>query len=242
MAGSSDFAKFLLARGAFKLAPDASKPFKLKSGRLSPVYFNSGSLIDGEALVVLAEAYADKIAALLKSGELEDFDFLFGPAYKGIPLAALACASLFKKHKISKKFLYDRKEAKAHGDVKADAVIVGADQFKSGQKLLMIDDVITTGAAKFEAWEKIASVLPQPKLAGILVAVDRQEASGDAASAGPGAAEEIESKLRCPLFAIARMGELYAALAPGLPPAQASAWKSYFKKWGTPAAQKWAGA
>ena len=204
------------------------------------MFFNSGSLIDGEALNRLADGYADKIAELMKSRQLEDFDFIFGPAYKGIPLGALTAEALFRRHKLNKKFLYDRKEAKTHGDVKADALIVGADQFVSGSKILMIDDVITNGASKLEAYEKLKA-LGAFTLVGVLVAVDRQECAGDAQKALPtSAAQEIQNQLGCPLFAIASMGELYAALAPTLAPAQASIWKAYFKKWGNEAAKKWA--
>ena len=233
------FAQFLLSRGALKVAKSELEYFTLKSGRKSPVFFNAGSLIDGEALSVLADAYAGRIKSLLDTGELPDFDFVFGPAYKGIPLAALTCASLYRVHGINKKFLYDRKEAKTHGDVKADALIVGANQFKAGGRRLMIDDVITTGAAKFEAFDKL-KVLGEFKLVGILVAVDRQEASGDAETRGPGAAEEVKNRLGCPLYSIASMGELLAAIGPTILPSQAHAWKMYFRQWGTPAAQDWA--
>jgi orotate phosphoribosyltransferase len=238
---SGEFSQFLLSRGALKLASSEKDFFLLKSGRRSPVFANLGSLIDGPALATLADAYADRIHALLKSGQLGEFDYIFGPAYKGIPLGAITCAALYRKYGMTKKFLYDRKEAKAHGDVKADAVVVGANQFLSGGKLLMIDDVITTGAAKFEAWEKLQGVLPKPTLVGVIVAVDRQETSGDDKKAGPGAAEEIEKQLHGPLFAIVTMGDLYAALSPSLPPAHAKSWKAYFKKWGTPVAKEWAG-
>ncbi len=237
----AEFARFLLSRHALKLAASEKDFFTLKSGRRSPVFANLGSLIDGQALATMADAYADRIAGLCKCSEIPDFDYLFGPAYKGIPLGALTCAALFRKHGMAKKFLYDRKEAKAHGDVKADALIVGANQFVPGGKILMIDDVITTGAAKFEAWDKIKSALPQPKLVGVLVAIDRQETSGDEKKAGSGAAEEVQSQLGCPLFSIATMGDLYAVLSPTLPPAQSKAWKAYFKKWGTADAKKWAG-
>lgn len=236
----NEFAKFLLSRNALKIAKSQSEYFKLKSGRLSPVFFNSGSLIDGEALHILANAYADKIAELLKEGRLSGFDFVFGPAYKGIPLGAITCAALFSRHKISKKFLYDRKEEKAHGDVKADGIIVGANQFTSGGRILMIDDVITTGGAKFEAWEKIKAVLPGSILVGIIVAVDRQECGGDAIAKTKGAGEEIQAQLGCPLFAIATMGELYAALSPSLSDDAAVGWRAYFAKWGTDEAKEWA--
>ena len=233
------FAQFLLSHGALKIAKSEMEYFALKSGRKSPVFFNAGSLIDGEALGVLADAYAGRIKSLLDKGELADFDFIFGPAYKGIPLAALTCAALFRAYGINKKFLYDRKEAKTHGDVKADALIVGANQFGAGGKILMIDDVITTGAAKFEAFDKLR-ILGEFKLVGIIVAVDRQEASGDAVDKGIGAAEEVKNRLGCPLYSIADMGELFAAVSPALLPSQAHAWKMYFRQWGTPAAHLWA--
>lgn len=235
-----DFIKFLTGRGALKIAKSEGEYFKLKSGRLSPVFFNAGSLIDGEALHALANAYADKIAALLKAGQLEGFDFIFGPAYKGISLGALTCAALYSRHKLNVKFLYDRKEEKAHGDVKADAMIVGANQFTPGGKILMIDDVITTGGAKFEAWEKLGKALPAPRLVGIIVAVDRQECGGDAQNCGAGAADEIRTRLGCPLFSILTMGEIYSALAPKLAPESSGAWRAYFAKWGTIDAKKWA--
>ncbi|MFH1094733.1 MAG: orotate phosphoribosyltransferase [Candidatus Micrarchaeota archaeon] len=234
------FARFLLERKALKVAANEAGFFTLKSGRKSPVYANMGSLIDGQSLDALAESYADRIAQLLAAGAMEDFDFIFGPAYKGIPLAAITCEALWRKHQINKRFLYDRKEAKAHGDLKADALIVGADQVAPGAKLLMIDDVITTGGAKFEAWGKISATLPGLKLVGVLVAVDRQESSGDALTSGPGAADEVKGKLGCPLYAIATMRELYAALAPGLPASTVRAWREYFAKWGTQQAQEWA--
>ncbi len=236
---AAKFAKFLLERKALKVAANEDGFFTLKSGRKSPVYANMGSLIDGQSLHALAESYADKIAQALSCGAVENFDFIFGPAYKGIPLAAITCEALWRKHQINKKFLYDRKEVKAHGDVKADALIVGADRLSPGAKILMIDDVISTGAAKFEAYGKLRAVA-DVKLVGVLVAVDRQESSGDAQTAGPGASDEVREKLGCPLLAIVTMRELYSALAPGLPASTVRAWREYFAKWGTAQAQEWA--
>jgi len=237
----ADFVTFLLGRKALKIAGSEKELFKLKSGRLSPVFANMGALLDGEALSVLADAYADRIAQLLAEGKMRDFDYIFGPAYKGIPLGAIVCAALFTRHNLNKKFLYDRKEEKAHGDVKADGIIVGANQFVQAGKILMIDDVITTGGAKFEAWDKIKSVLVAPRLVGIIVAVDRQECGGDANSKTAGAAEEVERQLGCPLFSIVNMGQIYSKVAPSLPPETSESWRKYFARWGTEEAQEWAG-
>lgn len=237
----ADFVSFLLERKALKIARNEKEYFRLKSGRLSPVFANMGSLIDGEALSILANAYADRIAQLLAEGKLRDFDYIFGPAYKGIPLGAIVCAALFSKHGLNKKFLYDRKEEKAHGDVKADGIIVGANQFVQSGKILMIDDVITTGGAKFEAWDKLKSVLVAPRLVGIIVAVDRQECGGDDKAKTAGAAEEVERQLGCPLFAIVNMGQIYSKVAPTLPAETAEGWRKYFSRWGTEEAQEWAG-
>jgi orotate phosphoribosyltransferase len=236
----SEFASFLLSKGALKIAQEQTDYFLLKSGRRSPVFLNMGSLIDGESLSMLAQSYAEKIFSLLQSKKMDDFDFIFGPAYKGIPLAALTCAQLWSKYKIRKKFLYNRKEAKLHGDVKADQVIVGADQFVEGSKILMIDDVISTGGAKFEAWEIAKKFLPSAVLVGVIVAVDRQECAGDANTALPtSAAEEVENRLGCPLFSIATMGELYKSLLPKLTKKQADGWRKYFEKWGSKEAKRW---
>lgn len=136
--------------------------FTLKSGRVSPYFFNAGLFNTGEKLSFLAKCYADAIA----SSSIE-FDVLFGPAYKGIPLAAATAMALANKHEINKPYCFNRKEAKAHGE---GGSIVGAEL---AGNVLIVDDVITAGTAIRETVEIISS--SGANLSGIAIAMDRQE-------------------------------------------------------------------
>ena len=136
--------------------------FTLKSGRVSPYFFNAGLFNTGEKLSFLAECYA---ASIVASGI--DYDVLFGPAYKGIPLATATAMALASNHQVNKPYCFNRKEAKAHGE---GGSIVGAEL--SGN-VLIVDDVITAGTAVREAAEIISG--NGAKLNGIAVAMDRQE-------------------------------------------------------------------
>ena len=136
--------------------------FTLKSGRVSPYFFNAGLFNTGEKLSFLAECYA---ASIVASGI--DYDVLFGPAYKGIPLATATAMALASNHQVNKPYCFNRKEAKAHGE---GGSIVGAEL--SGN-VLIVDDVITAGTAVREAVEIISA--NGAKLNGIAVAMDRQE-------------------------------------------------------------------
>jgi len=139
--------------------------FKLKSGRVSPYFFNMGAIASGAGMKRLASGYA---AALTNSGI--DYDSLFGPAYKGIPLVAtVACA--LAEHDKDIPFTYNRKEAKDHGE---GGTLVGA---PLGQRVVIVDDVITAGTAVREA---IAIIRSQgSEVAGVLIALDRQERGAD---------------------------------------------------------------
>ena len=136
--------------------------FHLKSGRVSPYFFNAGLFSTGSKLGFLAQSYAAAIADLT-----QDYDVLFGPAYKGIPLAAATALSLSTRHGIDKPYCFNRKEAKDHGE---GGFIVGA---PLTGRVLVVDDVITAGTAIREAVEIIQSAGAQ--LASIAVAMDRQE-------------------------------------------------------------------
>ena len=136
--------------------------FTLKSGRVSPYFFNAGLFNTGRKLAFLAKCYA---AAIANSNQ--QFDVLFGPAYKGIPLAAATSIALADNHGVDKPFCFNRKEVKGHGE---GGLIVGAEL--SG-RVLIIDDVITAGTAIKEAMEVLQA--NGAELSGVVVAMDRQE-------------------------------------------------------------------
>lgn len=136
--------------------------FTLKSGRSSPYFFNAGLFDSGAALATLGTAYAEAAA---RSGI--EFDMLFGPAYKGIVLAAITASALAEKHGRDLPFAYNRKEAKDHGE---GGTLVGA-PLKG--RVLIVDDVITAGTAIRESLALIRAAGATP--AGVLIALDREE-------------------------------------------------------------------
>ena len=159
--------------------------FTLKSGRISPYFFNTGLFNSGYKLAFLAKCYA----AVIANSE-QEFDILFGPAYKGIPLVSATAMALANNHDLNKPFCFNRKEAKGHGE---GGIIVGAEL--SG-KVLIIDDVITAGTAIREAVEIIQKDGAQ--LNGIAVAMDRQEKGTGELSA----IQEIEQTYQISVTAI----------------------------------------
>jgi orotate phosphoribosyltransferase len=159
--------------------------FTLKSGRVSPYFFNAGLFSSGYAAAKLSRYYASAIA----DSEVE-FDMLFGPAYKGIPLATLAAAALAEHHDVDVPYAFNRKEAKSHGE---GGSIVGAPL--SG-KVLIVDDVITAGTAIREAHQLI--IAAGAEVAGIVISLDRQEIGQGSRSA----VQEVEKTLKCPVISI----------------------------------------
>jgi orotate phosphoribosyltransferase len=182
----AEFIELAMQIGVLKLGQ-----FELKSGRISPYFFNSGLFNTGLAAAKLGRYYAQAAA---ESGI--NFDMLFGPAYKGIPLVTLASASLADEHAQDLPFAFNRKEAKAHGE---GGTIVGAPL--SG-KVLIVDDVITAGTAIREAVEIIRAAGAEP--AGILIAVDRQEKGTGELSA----VQEVEQSLGVKVCSIIRLEDL----------------------------------
>ncbi len=164
--------------------------FKTKAGRLSPYFFNAGLFNDGESLMKLGEFYA---AAILKSGV--KFDMLFGPAYKGITLAASISIALARQgHNFP--YAYNRKEAKDHGE---GGTIVGA---PLQGKVLIVDDVISAGTSVRESVEMIKAAGAIP--AGVAIAIDRQERGLGALSA----VQEVEKDSGMPVIKIATLADL----------------------------------
>jgi orotate phosphoribosyltransferase len=164
--------------------------FKTKAGRLSPYFFNAGLFNDGESLMKLGEFYA---AAILKSGIR--FDMLFGPAYKGITLAASIAIALARQG-VNVPYAYNRKEAKDHGE---GGTIVGASLHG---RVLIVDDVISAGTSVRESVDIITAAGAIP--AGVAIAIDRQERGlGDLS-----AVQEVERDNGIPVCAIANLDSL----------------------------------
>lgn len=170
--------------------------FTLKSGRTSPYFFNAGRFDSGAALATLAGCYADALDA-----EGVDFDLLFGPAYKGIPLAtALACE--FARRGRDLPVAYNRKEAKAHGE---GGTLVGAPL--AGRRVLVVDDVITAGTAVREALELIRAEGGIP--VAITVALDREEAL-DPTVSRRSAAQSVAAEHDLAVVPVATLADLLA--------------------------------
>jgi orotate phosphoribosyltransferase len=183
-----DFIELALAHEVLRFGE-----FTLKSGRSSPYFFNMGRIASGAALARVGRAYA---AAATGSGVA--FDMLFGPAYKGIPLAAATAIALADGHGRDLPFAYNRKEAKDHGE---GGTLVGA---PLRGRVLIVDDVITAGTAIRESLALIHAQGATP--AGVLIALDRQERGQSAHSA----AQELATEWDLPVIAIARLAELLA--------------------------------
>ncbi len=175
--------------------------FTLKSGRISPYFFNLGRIDSGEALAQVGSAYA---AAAASSGL--HFDMLFGPAYKGIALAAACAIALAREHGRDVPWAYNRKEAKDHGE---GGALVGA---PLAGRVLIVDDVITAGTAVRESLALIRQAGAHP--AGVLVALDRQERGAGVLSA----TQELTAEHGVPVAAIVSLQDLmgYAGAHPAL--------------------------
>ena len=170
--------------------------FKLKSGRESPYFFNAGLFSDGEAAAVLGECYA---AAILRSGV--QFDMIFGPAYKGIPLATALVIALSTRHGRNVPYAFNRKEAKDHGE---GGTVVGT---PLRGRVLVVDDVITAGTAIRESLEIIRNAGAQP--AAVALALDRQERGQGNTSA----VQEIESQHGLTCVSVVTLADLIETLA-----------------------------
>ncbi|WJY14980.1 orotate phosphoribosyltransferase [Pectobacteriaceae bacterium CE90] len=169
--------------------------FTLKSGRISPYFFNAGLFNTGRDLALLGRFYA---AALMDSGI--EFDVLFGPAYKGIPIATTTAVALAEHHDRDLPYCFNRKEAKEHGE---GGNLVGS---PLTGRIMLVDDVITAGTAIRESMEIIAA--QGATLAGVLIALDRQERGrGDIS-----AIQEVERDYHCKVISIITLKELIAYL------------------------------
>jgi orotate phosphoribosyltransferase len=191
-----EFIEFALARQVLRFGE-----FTLKSGRTSPYFFNAGLFNTGKDLARLGRFYA---AALMDSGI--EFDLLFGPAYKGIPIATTTAVALCDHHDVDIPYCFNRKEAKTHGE---GGSLVGS-ELKG--KVMLVDDVITAGTAIRESMEIINAHNAQ--LAGVLIALDRQEKGKGELSA----IQEVERDFGCQIVSIIKLADLISYLSekPGM--------------------------
>jgi orotate phosphoribosyltransferase len=207
-----DFIRLALDAGVLRFGE-----FALKSGRSSPYFFNIGAIAGGMAMARLAEAYA---AAYRDAGL--DADLLFGPAYKGIPLAATMATAL-AGHGLDLGYAYNRKEAKGHGE---GGTLVGADP--AGQRVVVVDDVLTAGTALRQSVALLREAGAEPVAA--MIALDRQERGTGAASA----VEEAEAELGLRVVPLVTVAEVMTHLArAGTAPEALAAMRDYQARHGT---------
>ena len=186
-----EFIQFALERGVLRFGE-----FTLKSGRVSPYFFNAGLFDSGLALAKLGRFYAQ---ALMDSGL--SYDVVFGPAYKGIPLAATTAVALAEHHQRDMPWCFNRKEAKDHGE---GGTLVGA---PLAGYVVIVDDVITAGTAIREVMQIIQAQGAQA--AGVLIALDRQERGTGALSA----IQEVERDFNMPVISIVSLQQVLEYLA-----------------------------
>ena len=208
-----DFLRFAIASDVLRFGR-----FTLKSGRESPYFFNAGLFCSGSALSRLGRSYA---AAMVDSGIA--FDMLFGPAYKGIPLASAAAIALADEHGRDVPYAFDRKEAKDHGE---GGVFVGH-KYRGGERVVIIEDVITAGTSVRRSLELIRDA--GAEAAGVAIALDRQERGTGALSA----VQEVEREYGLPVAAIVSLDQLveYLAEAPEMREALAAI-RAYRERYG----------
>ncbi|WP_241608487.1 orotate phosphoribosyltransferase [Rosenbergiella epipactidis] len=185
-----EFIEFAISKQVLKFGE-----FTLKSGRKSPYFFNAGLFNTGRDLAQLGRFYAQ---ALVDSGI--DFDLLFGPAYKGIPIATTTAVALADHHQRDLPYCFNRKEAKDHGE---GGLLVGS---PLEGRVILVDDVITAGTAIRESMEIITA--HHATLAGVLISLDRQERGREAISA----IQEVERDYQCRVISIITLKDLISYL------------------------------
>ena len=221
---AAKLSKLLIDSGALRFGS-----FVTKSGRESPYFLNFGDICDGAALQRLADLYA----ALIMRNFDPLPDVIFGPAYKGIPLAVSIATSLSRKSRQGVSFSFDRKESKAHGE---GGLMVGR-QITANQRVVIVDDVLTSGLSISHSIDFVGRT--GAKIAGIVVGVDRCELAAVGITTQT-AAESTQQKSGCKLWSLATIDEVTAALAAddslkkaaGLSPQVIESITAYRKKFG----------
>lgn len=200
-----EFIELILARQVLRFGE-----FTLKSGRTSPYFFNAGLINDGDSLNRLGACYAQ---AIVSAGTA--FDMLFGPAYKGIPLATATAVAFAARHRRNVAIAFNRKEPKAHGE---GGGLIGA---PLAGRVLIVDDVITAGTAVRESVAIIRDAGAEP--VGVVLALDRQERG-----IGPqSAVQEVQAMFSIPVISIIKLDDLIEYLEAGEPSEELEALKNH---------------
>ncbi len=169
--------------------------FTLKSGKKSPYFFNTGSLCTGEQLAEMGALYAEKLVSM---PDFAEATVIFGSAYKGIPIAVSTAVAISKMGRANMRAVSDRKEAKMHGDVSGFLGVI-----KKGDKVVIVDDVISTGGTKIEALEKLQEI--GCEVLGFIIAFDRQEKQEGSEMT---ALESLQSSTGLPIYPLASASDI----------------------------------
>lgn len=212
---SSDFIQLALSNDVLKFGE-----YVLKSGRISPYFFNAGLLATGETLSVLANGYAQALAAQVKDSASDEL-VIFGAAYKGIPFVAATAQALWNNHGINARWGYNRKEAKDHGE---GGNLVGADV--NGKAVWVLDDVITAGTAMREVVDILDAA--GATVAGIIVALDRKERGLNEQSA----IQELAESLQVPVQALVDIDDIIEYVANNGDTTQLAKMRHYREQYG----------
>lgn len=186
---TNKFVSFLIKSNVLRFGS-----FTTKSGRVSPYFVNMGKICSGESISFLASCYAQVFKQHFAGA-----DNLFGPAYKGIPLCATVASALYNEHNINVSFTYNRKEIKDHGE---SGILVG-DTYREQRKVVIIEDVITAGTS-IEETMRITEAIPNVKVVGLIVAIDRKEKLSD----GKSALKQVKQRYGIEAYSIASIDDI----------------------------------
>jgi len=218
-----EFIEFILGCGALKIGD-----FTLKSGRKSPYFFNSGHFDTGRTISKLARFYAEKLNSSFK---LTSEDIIFGPAYKGIPLAVGCAIQLNHLFDIDVGYAFDRKRAKEHGEGTSAAIKWCGKTPTAKNRLFMIDDVISTAQTKIDALNLIKALYGELPVCALVIAIDREEITQCESSAK----EVFEQLSGVPVISLTKISEVFHYLKSNqlLTPKEIENFLNYFREYGT---------